>query len=487
MRNRVAAAVLAAATVLSCAPGNSAPPGRAATPASAPVPSSAPAPPPAPGAPGIGDPYFPTAGNGGYDVRRYDLELRYDPAADRLTGTATITATATRNLSRFNLDLVLPATAVRVGGTPAARSQAGGELVVTPRQPLASGSTMTVQVDYGGVPSRIRANGESPWRRTPDGAVAVGQPEIAAWWFPANAHPVDKAAMAVSVTVPRGVEVLSNGALLAGPEPAPGDRHRWRWRADTPMSPYLAFIAMGQYRLERRDTPAGQYLAGYAAGLGPELTAAARESIEQTPQLVELLSGMFGRYPFDHLGAVVPNTQNLGFALENQTRPVYSPVFFALGSHVDVVVHELAHQWFGDSVGVRRWRDIWLNEGFATYAEWLYSERTGGPSAQRIAQRSFEAIPADSAFWQVPPGDPGAENLLHRAVYERGAMALHAIRVTIGDETFFGTLRAWVTRYGGGSATVGDFITLAEQRSGQQLDALADTWLYRPAKPERLG
>jgi aminopeptidase N len=487
MRIQVMAVVLAAATVLSCAPERPVPPEQAAPQAATPVPTSNPAPPPVPGAPGIGDPYFPQAGNGGYDVRRYDIELRYDPATDRLDGSTTITATVTRSLSRFNLDLMLPASAVQVDGVPAEHSQAGGELVVTPQRPLVSGDTVRIRVDYGGVPSRIPSPGESPWRRAPDGAVAVGQPEIAAWWFPANAHPVDKAAMAVTVTVPRGVEVLSNGALLAGPEPARGDRHRWRWRAETPISPYLAFVAIGQYRLVQRDTPAGPYLAGYGVGLGPELAAAARESVEQTPRIIGFLSGLFGAYPFDHLGGVVPNTPNLGFALENQTRPVYSPVFFALGPDLDVVVHELAHQWFGDSVGIRRWRDIWLNEGFATYTEWLHSERTGGPGAQRIAQRKFDAIPADSTFWQVPPGNPGAENLLHRAVYVRGAMALHAIRTAVGDETFFGILRAWVARYGGGSATVEDFIALAEQRSGRQLDALADTWLYRPGKPERLG
>jgi aminopeptidase N len=455
-----------------------------ATPASA---SARPAPPAVPGAPGIGDAYFPRAGNGGYDVRGYEIELRYDPSSDRLTGRTTITATVTRNLSRFNLDLVLPATAVQVDGAPADHTQSGGELVVTPDRPLISGTTVTVRVDYAGVPSQTRLDGESPWVRTADGAVAVGQPEIAAWWFPSNDHPVDKANVAVTVTVPQGVEALSNGRLLAGPETVTGGQHRWRWRAETPMSPYLAFVAIGQYELVQRDTPAGPYLAGYAAGLDPELAQAARESVEQTPRIVGFLSELFGEYPFAQLGGVVPDAPALGFALETQTRPVYSPAFFALGADVDVVVHELAHQWFGDSVGVRRWRDIWLNEGFATYAEWLYSERTGGASAQRIAARYFDAVPADSSFWQVPPGDPGADRLLHRAVYVRGAMALHAIRVAVGDETFFGTLRAWAAQRRGGNASVADFLALAEHRSGRQLDQLADAWLYRPGRPERIG
>lgn len=488
--------VLVAVALLVWAPNRSAPP-ESTAPATGPEAASlesasSPGPartaqPAVPGAAGIGDAYFPRAGNGGYDVQRYDIELRYEPSADRLTGRTTVTLTATRHLSRFNLDLMLPASAVRVDGAPAGHTQAGGELVVTPQRPLTTGATATVRVDYGGIPSQTPPGGESPWLRTADGAVAVGQPEIAAWWFPSNDHPVDKAAVAVAVTVPPGVEALSNGALLAGPEPVAGGQHRWRWRAETPMSPYLAFVAIGQYRLLQRDTPAGPYLAGYAEGLDPEMAAAARESIEQTPRIVSFLSEMFGEYPFDHLGAVVPDAPNLGFALENQTRPVYSPVFFALGPDLEVVVHELAHQWFGDSVGIRRWRDIWLNEGFATYAEWLYSERTGGASAQQIADSYFDAIPADSTFWRVPPGDPGADALLHRAVYVRGAMALHAIRVAVGDEAFFGTLRAWTAQRRAGSATVEDFIALAERRSGRQLGALADTWLYQPGRPERIG
>lgn len=482
--------VVVAVALLLRIPDN--PPSGAASGTTTPEPSpesapTRPAPPAVPGAPGIGDPYFPNAGNGGYDVRRYDIDLHYHPPSDRLTGRTTITATVTRNLSRFNLDLALPATAVQVDGARAAHTQSDGELVVTPDRPLRSGDTTTVRVDYSGVPSQTRLDGETPWVRTDTGAVAVGQPEIAAWWFPANDHPVDKAAVAVTVTVPRGVEALANGRLLAGPEPTAGGQHRWRWRADTPMSPYLAFVAIGQYTLVQRDTPAGPFLAGYAVGLDPTLAEAARRSIGQTPQVVEFLSGLFGEYPFAQLGGVVPDAPNLPFALETQTRPVYSPAFFVLGPDVGVVVHELAHQWFGDSVGVRRWRDIWLNEGFATYAQWLYSERTGGDSAQQIADRYYDAIPADSSFWQVPPGDPGADRLLHRAVYVRGAMALHAIRVAVGDETFFGTLRAWAEQRRGGSATVDDFIALAERRSGERLDTLAQTWLYRVGKPERVG
>ncbi|MGH3911437.1 MAG: M1 family metallopeptidase, partial [Pseudonocardiaceae bacterium] len=390
----------------SSGPGPDSPTGR---PATAPARPATP-PNPVPGADGIGDPYFPRAGNGGYDVTGYDIQLRYDPPTDRLEGHTTITARTTEDLSRFNLDLRLQATAVEVDGRPATIRQDGGELQVTPAQPLLADRPMTVQVDYGGVPSDIPASTgiAQPWTRTPDGAVAVGQPDIAAWWYPSNDHPSDKATVAVTATVPAGVEAISNGALLGGPEPAEPGWERWRWKAGEPMAPYLAFVAMGQYDLVRRDTPVGPYLAAYAQGLDPALAKSARAAVERTPQVIEMLSQVFGDYPFAQLGAVVPNAQDMFFALENQTRPVYAPIFFAGTDDFAVVVHELTHQWFGDSVSVRNWRDIWLNEGFATYAEWLYKERTGGASTAQTAQEYYDQVPADAEFWRVPPGDPGA-------------------------------------------------------------------------------
>ncbi|HKR48342.1 MAG TPA: M1 family metallopeptidase [Pseudonocardiaceae bacterium] len=437
------------------------------------------------GADGIGDPYFPRAGNGGYDVTGYDINIRYDPASDRLEGHTTITARATENLSRFNLDLRLPATAVAVDDRPAGIRQDGGELQVTPAAPVQAGQPMKVLVDYVGVPSSIpgEPGDDPPWIRTPDGALAAGEPDSAAWWYPSNDHPSDKATIAVTTTVPAGVEAISNGVLLGGPEPAGSGWEKWRWKASAPMATYLAFVAIGQYDIVQRDTSFGPYLAAYAEGLDPEVAAAARASVERTPETVSFLSGIFGPYPFENLGGVVPDADTMGFALETQTRPVYGPVFFVGGEEITVVVHELAHQWFGDSVSVRRWSDIWLNEGFANYAEWLYSERTGGPSAQQIAAQNYARRPADSDFWRTPPGDPGVAEVLGGAVYTRGAMALQALRVAVGDESFFTALRTWTDERRGGNGSVADFFAVIERVSGKQVDDVAQAWLFSPTRP----
>jgi aminopeptidase N len=440
----------------------------------------------APGAEGAGDPYFPRAGNGGYDVAHYDIRFRYQPATDRLEGHTTIIARATQDLSRFNLDLKLPASAVAVNGRPATIRQDGGELQVTPARPLSAGHPMVVRVDYAGTPSSYpdSANPIPPWLRTADGAVGLGEPDIAAWWYPSNDHPSDKATVAVTATVPTGVEAISNGALLGGPEPAGPGWNRWRWRSDQPMASYLAFIAIGQYDIARRNTPAGPYLAAFDQRLDPQTARVAREVVGRTPEIVDFLSEMFGPYPFGQLGGVVLSNAEFSSALENQTRSVYGPKFFSSSrDYLSILVHEQAHQWFGDSVSVRRWRDIWLNEGFATYAEWLYSERTGGPTAQQIAAQQYQDNPENSDFWQVPPGDPGVTNLFSGPVYRRGAMALQALRTAVGDEDFFAALRAWATERRGGNGTMQDFLALVERVSGENVDDAAQTWLFRPGRP----
>ncbi len=641
---------------------------------------------PTPGAPGAGDPYFPLAGNGGYDVAHYGLDVEYDPDTDRLKGVARIRATATKALSRFNLDLDgLTVRSVKVGGKPAAWTRNGGELKVTPARPLRRHQTFITVVRYDGVPVQLPFGpGFIP---TDDGALILGEPEGASTWFPVNDHPIDKASYTIAVTVPRGLQAISNGALESVRRK--GGTSTWTWNAREPMAPYLATASIGEFLVDRYraiglrywdaidpdlfDQPApeprtgSQYawsqqtgdgasykrlsrtltvpaggadlsfwvdrtteegwdfffveahpvgsadwttlpdenghssqdtgfscpdwhadhpflanyqtdngdgtcspsgdtgewnaatgasdgweqwqvdLSGYAGGQVevsltyasdfivqeagvfvddvvtstgegstsfeadadpldgwqvpgaptgsapnendwiatgavtlPTLGDQVQASFDRQPEITRFLESHFGQYPFATAGGVVDDV-DAGFALENQTRPVYSPVFWVFGAGDSVVVHEIAHQWYGDHVALARWRDIWLNEGFATYAEWMWGEEEGFGTTQETFDFFYAEIPADDPFWELRIGDPGPDSLFDGAVYTRGAMTLQVLRNEIGDQAFFRVLRIWAA--GDGNRRTRGFIALAERVSGQQLDALFETWLYTSGKP----
>jgi aminopeptidase N len=443
------------------------------------------------GAPGVGDTYYPTYGNGGYDVRHYGLDVAYDPATDRLDGRASISAKATQSLCSFNLDLVgLVVRRVEVDGRRAAWSRSGQELTVTPRHPLHRGKAFRVVVRYDGVPVEFVLPGfdiRTGFMATSDGATVAGQPEVAASWFPVNDHPIDKAAYTFEVTVPRAYEVVANGFLVDL------DNHRdsstWTWNAREPMASYLATIDIGFWDFHRWRTESGiPVLDAVDPSITGGLRAEIDSSLNRQGEVLDLLEAAFGRYPFSTVGAIVEGQDDLFFALETQTRPVYSKLFWldqngnpANGDFV--VVHELAHQWFGDDVALARWQDIWLNEGFATYAEWLWEEHEDRGTPQEIAQASYDAIPASDPFWAVAIGDPGIDHLFDFAVYLRGAMTLQALRNAVGDTAFWAIVRTWARQNSGGHGTTPQFIALAERISGMQLDELFNTWLFTATKP----
>ncbi len=225
------------------------------------------------------------------------------------------------------------------------------------------------------------------------------------------------------------------------------------------------------------------WIVGTSADAPPTPGAIAAGSFAREPEILAFESGIFGRYPFSAAGGIVDDVQGLGFALETQTRPVYAPDFFDTPENGDsVVVHELAHQWTGDSLALAGWQHIWLNEGFATYLEWLWSEREGLGTAQEIFD-NFATIPADDPFWTLPIGDPGPDQLFEIPVYWRGGMTLHALRLKIGDRDFFRLVKRWVRLHSGGNVSTPQFIALAERISGQDLGDFFDTWLFTPEKP----
>lgn len=438
---------------------------------------------PVAGAAGVGDEYFPDYGNGGYDVSHYDIRLRYWPDSDRLTGTTTISATAEQDLSSFNLDFILDVSSIVVNNRTATFAREGDhELVVTPARPILDGQAITVIVNYSGVPSTKEAAGYTAWIRTPDGALAVGEPEEAWWWFPSNDHPSDKATFDVSVLVPDSLEVLSNGVQPRDPVQELIGWKRWYWRSAKPQATYLAFIAVGNYDITRDVADDGTpVINAYSQLLPDDYEQAARASVERTTEITDWESSLFGPWPYTARGGVVAPPDTLTFALENQTRPVYSAAFFRAAANQYVVVHENAHQWFGDYVSVSQWKEIWLNEGFASYVEWLWSERQGEGTTDEIFDYLYATAP--DSFWTVQPGDPGPADVFDGAVYDRGAMTLHQLRRTVGDEAFFEILRTWIAEHAYGNANTSEFITLSEAVSGQELDDLFGTWLYTPEKP----
>ncbi len=429
-----------------------------------------------------GDPYFPAAGNGGYQVRHYGLDLRYAPATKRLTARARIAAVAKReDLRSFSLDLRgLSVSSVRVDGRPARYVLTDGELVVTPRRVLRAQRRFTVDVRYGGTTGQpTDATGALyGWVSYADGAFVANEPDGAPTWYPVNDSPSDKATYDFRITVPRGTVAVANGDLV-------GRRTRkgwttFRWSSREPMASYLSMAASGDYTLTRQRAVGGLPIIN---AVDQDLSAAdqakTRASLAQQPAMIGFYSRLFGRYPFSSFGAVVDDDEDAEYALENQTRPIYSGA-----PDEATVAHELAHQWYGDSVTPRRWRDIWLNEGFATYAEWMWNARRDRATVAEQFEEAY-ARPATDEFWQLKVADPGAPNLFEAAVYDRGAMTLQALRLEVGDRDFFRILRAWAQRNRYGVVSTADLVRLSERISGEQLDGLFDTWLYTPGKPAR--
>ncbi|MYS20794.1 MULTISPECIES: M1 family metallopeptidase [unclassified Streptomyces] len=428
------------------------------------------------GAPGQGDPYFPLAGNGGYTTGHYDLDLAYDPATRQLDGAARITARATQELRTFDLDLSgLTVRGVRVNARAARWTRQGQELVITPRQALRKGEGFRVDISYGGVPENITDPDGSAdgWITTDDGAFVAGEPLGAMSWFPADDHPLDKASYAFRITVPAGYTAVANGVLTS--QRTTGGRTTFRWNQAEPMAAYLATATIGKFDVQQYTTASG--IPVYTA-VDPREAAGAAPALAQIPAILDWESTLFGPYPFAAAGAIVDHAPDVGYALETQTRPLYDRA-----PDVGTVVHETAHQWFGDSVSLTSWQDIWLNEGFATYAEWLWTEQHGGPTAQAQFD-SYYARPATSSLWAFPTADPGqGANIFASPVYDRGAMTLQKLRTAVGDAHFFTILKAWARGHRYGNGTTAQFVALSEKVSGKDLGALFHTWLWTAGKP----
>ena len=419
-----------------------------------------------PGASGVGDPYFPGLGNGGYDALHYTIDLDVNLDEATIAGDVTMQARATQNLSRFNLDFGgMTISRITINGEAATFSRDGRELIITPAQTLREGSIFESVVTYSGTPGKNIGNVGSPFSRGwvfyENGVYVAGEPDGSSLWYPVNDHPTDKAEYTFEITVDSAYTVAANGELLQ--TQASDDRTTFIWENDERVD---------------EDPVDGVALRNYFPA---DLTDTGQRVFRQQDDMLRVFNELFGAYPFQMYGSVVVDTP-LPFALETQTLSLYGSSIVNSSRAQLVISHELAHSWFGNSISPSTWRDIWLNEGFATYASVLWmDEELGDGTLERVMDGWYSNLPRTG----IIIGDPGARNLFNQQVYIRGAWTLHALRLKIGDARFFQLLQTYHEQFKHSDASIPDFIELAEEIGGQELDEFFDAWLYQTQLPPK--
>lgn len=431
---------------------------------------------PVAGLPGVGDDYYPELGNSGYDVEHYRLVLDVDMASRWVDGRATIRAKTLQDLSSFNLDFyALDVEEIMLDGEEVDFEHEDHELTVLPEEPLASGRTFELVVVYSGVPELVPEPALAilpgvGWIHAESGVYVLSECSGAAGWFPCNDHPSDKATYSFEVTVNEPFTVAANGIKTA--ELDHGTRRTFRFEASDPMATYLATVNIAEFAVTELEGPEGLPMLLYHPTDASEREL---EAFMRQGEMVEHFSTLFGPYPFEACGGVI-SYEGLPGALETQTLPVYGR-----GMSEPVVAHELAHQWFGNCVSPARWRDMWLNEGFASYAEWLWLEKNQGEAAlEDRARGTYRMLRARKVG---PPAAPGLTGLLSANVYVRGPFVLHHLRRQVGDEDFFALLQGWTERFHDASATTDDFLALADELCGEGTAELLRPLLYEELLP----
>jgi aminopeptidase N len=426
----------------------------------------------------IPDSYTPDSGNRGYVATSYDLTLDYRVASNRLAGDASISLVMQTTSTTVVLDLRgLTVSKVSVNGVRAAKfRQTRTKLTITLAQAATAGSHLTVNIQYSGNPRPNRSVwGEVGWEELNEGVLVASQPNGASSWFPCNDHPSNKARFRFDVTADSPYMVLANGTLSS--KTVKSSRTRWVYESEAPMATYLATLQVGHYL--PAELPHGNVaLAGF---IPADMAAPFAADFGDQQRMVEVFEEAFGPFPFDHYSVVVAD-EDLEIPLESQGIAVFGRNHVD-GAHVEdrLIAHELAHSWFGNSLTVSSWRDIWLHEGFACYAEWLWSEKGRTDSAHTLATKYWArlaALPQDICI-----GDPGPDLMFDDRLYKRGALLVHTLRLSLGDDQFFSMLRAWTARHRHRNVTTSAFIEHAVEFGGAGMEPLISTWLFDLALP----
>ena len=426
---------------------------------------------------GLGDSFYPFLGNGGYDALHYEIELDVDPAVNTISALTSITAQATKDLKTFNLDLSgLEVHSVTVDGAHAEFWRSGHELTVQPASPLAAGSQFETEILYSGSPETLDDPGvpfsKMGWLQQDGVIYTLGEPSGSMTWFPSNNHPTDKATYEIEITVPEGVTAASNGLLVD--ETTTDGQTAYTWRMNDPMAAYLAAVYIGDF--ERVDHgplyDGGPIIRDY---LPRDAPAEMAQALSVTPEVIAFLEERLGPYPFDAYGTIVMPFP-LGFALENQTLSIHGPA--TIGP--DIIAHEAAHQWLGNSVSPDDWSEIWMNEGFATYLHLMFEAEHFGADFNDTMTEVYAWL-SDSGIG--PPRGIEIQDLFGASVYYRGAATLHALRLHIGDDTFYEILRTHYDRSAGGTTNTEEFLGMVDELAGPAAVDLVESWLYDETVP----
>lgn len=473
---RATAALLTLSTLAACSSSASRTDGTPFTTGASPA-SSSPAPVPATPGVDLADPLFPGLGNPGIDVQHYDLRFAVDPETDRAEGSLTMQVRLTEARSEITLDARGPVVeAVVVDGGRVEQWQDDGEVHIPLPGVTPPGTVLDIELRYG---VDLEAGSAIPgipagWIETAGGSYVLAEPEGARRLFPCNDHPSDKATWSFEISVPSGLTAVANGEFLGAR--ADGASSLWRWQEDDPMATYLLLLVVGDYEIVESTGPGGLPFVSAVLRRDLELVGPALDSMAAQ---VEFFEQWFGPYPLDRYGLAITDSPG-GLAMETQGRSLFSRDDL-LGPNPDeaLLAHELAHQWFGNAVTLADWGDIWLNESFATYGEWMWTEQIGRASVQESAEFGLTLRTVRAT------AEPTVDDMFGINSYDGGAVVLHALRLTVGDEQFFEILRRWVSDNVGGSASTEQFVELAEEISGQDLTEFFATWLFSGVVPDR--